>query len=418
MSTREGLDGLRDELVDQLCAAGVVRDERVAWALRSVPRHLFVPGEPELAYRDEAVPTKWAPDGRPISSSSQPGVMAVMLEQLEAGCGQRVLEIGTGTGYNAALLAYLVGETGQVVTMDIEEDLVEQARRNLSAANVGGVSVVCADGGAGWPAGAPYDRIMLTVGAWDVAPAWVNQLAAGGRLVLPLSLRGVQRSVALEPTGEYLTSVSVTPCGFMPLRGQMARPESIRPLGDEPGMFIAFDGEQRLDTAVLCSALGQPAELLSTGIQVSPAEVFDGLALWLALHEADSGVLFAVGAAIERGLVPPLLSFPRETATSVLLTEQAMAALVRLNQEGNDQNWSNTFELGVRAFGTGGHQLAQRLRAAVHQWHASGRPATAGLRIRAYPRGSTTDNESAAIIDKHYNRLVLDWPQQPGHRTT
>jgi protein-L-isoaspartate(D-aspartate) O-methyltransferase len=106
--------------------------------------------------------------------------------------------------------------------------------------------VVCADGGAGWPAGAPYDRIMLTVGAWDVAPAWVNQLAAGGRLVVPLSLRGVQRSVAFEPTGEHLTSVSVTPCGFMPLRGQMARPESIRPLGDEPGLFIAFDGEQNL----------------------------------------------------------------------------------------------------------------------------------------------------------------------------
>jgi protein-L-isoaspartate(D-aspartate) O-methyltransferase len=84
MSTRGGLDELRDELVDRLCAVGVMRDERVVQAFRSVPRHLFLPGEPERAYRDEAMPTKWAPDGRPISSSSQP-MMAVMLEQLEVG---------------------------------------------------------------------------------------------------------------------------------------------------------------------------------------------------------------------------------------------------------------------------------------------------------------------------------------------
>lgn len=104
------------------------------------------------------------------------------------------------------------------------------------------------------------------------------------------------------------------------------------------------------------------------------------------------------------------------TATGVLLGKQAMAALVRLNH-GDDQNWSSTFELGVRAFGTGGHQLAQRLAGTVHQWHASGRPATAGLRIRAYPRASTTDNDAAAVIDKHDSRLLLDWPQPSSRRS-
>ncbi|MCA1837013.1 MAG: methyltransferase, FxLD system, partial [Actinobacteria bacterium] len=280
-----GSGRLRDELVDQLRTAGVVRTERVEQALRSVPRHLFVPDmDPECAYRDEALITKWAAGGRPISSSSQPRVMAVMLEQLQPGYGQRVLEIGTGTGYNAAVLAYLVGDTGQVTTMDIDDDLVEQARRNLAAANVTGVSVVCADGAAGWPLGAPYDRIMLTVGAWDVAPAWVNQLTVDGRLVLPLSLRGVQRCVAFQHTGEYLTSVSVAPCGFMPLRGQMTSPQSLAPLGDRPGLFLGFDGRRTLDIAALYTALSAPAELLATGIRVTPTEVFDGLALWLALH--------------------------------------------------------------------------------------------------------------------------------------
>ena len=419
MSPREGLDGLRDELVDQLHAAGVVRNERVERAFRSVPRHPFVPEiEPERAYRDEAVVTKWGPDGRPISSSSQPRVMAVMLEQLQAQHGQRVLEIGTGTGYNAALLSYLVGDTGQVTTVDIDEDLVEQARRNLTAADVTGVSVVCADGAAGWPAGAPYDRIMLTVGAWDVAPAWVHQLAIRGRLVLPLSLRGVQRSVAFERTGEHLTSVSVAPCGFMPLRGQMTGPPSAHLLGGQPGLFVGFEGQRKLNPAALYTALGEPAELLATGIRVTAAEVFDGLTLWLSLHEPDIGALTAIGAAVNRGLVPPLLSFPGMAGTGVLLAEQALAALVRLDQQGDAYSWSSTFELGVRAFGTGGHPLAQRLQAAVAHWHASGRPVTAGLRVRAYPPGHATDNDSVAIIDKQYNRLLLDWPQQSSHRSS
>jgi protein-L-isoaspartate(D-aspartate) O-methyltransferase len=172
-----------------------------------------------------------------------------------------------------------------VTTIDIDEDLAEQARRNLAVVDVRGVSVVCADGAAGWPDGAPYDRIILTVGAWDLAPAWVVQLSAGGRLLVPLSLRSVQRTVAFEQAGDHLTSVSVAPCGFMPLRGQMAKPESVRPLRAGSGLFVNFDGECRLDTAALYTALGYPAELLTTGIRVTPAELFDGLALWLALHE-------------------------------------------------------------------------------------------------------------------------------------
>ena len=98
-----------------------------------MPRHLFLPGvEPGKSYADEAIPTKWQPDGRAISSSSQPAVMAVMLEQLCVEAGQRVLEIGAGTGYNAALLSHLVGEAGAVTTVDIDEDLVEQASRHLA----------------------------------------------------------------------------------------------------------------------------------------------------------------------------------------------------------------------------------------------------------------------------------------------
>jgi hypothetical protein len=103
---------LRDQLVDGLQQAGHVSSERVTAAIRAVPRHVFVPGiEPERAYQNEVFPIKYDEDARPVSSSSQPAIMARMLDQLDVQPGQRVLEIGTGSGYNAALLGHLVGET-------------------------------------------------------------------------------------------------------------------------------------------------------------------------------------------------------------------------------------------------------------------------------------------------------------------
>ncbi|MGH3885395.1 MAG: methyltransferase domain-containing protein [Pseudonocardiaceae bacterium] len=100
--------------------------------------------------------------------------------------GHRVLEIGAGTGYNAALLAHLVGPAGKVTTVDIDSKVVRGARECLAAAGYRGVSVVCGDGEFGYSDHAPYDRIVVTAGAWDLPPAWVDQLAAGGRLVVPL----------------------------------------------------------------------------------------------------------------------------------------------------------------------------------------------------------------------------------------
>jgi protein-L-isoaspartate(D-aspartate) O-methyltransferase len=163
----------RDQLVDGLLQAGHVSSERVAAAFRVVPRHVFVPGiEPERAYRDEAFPIKYDRGGRPVSSSSQPAIMARMLDQLDVQPGHRVLEIGTGSGYNAALLAHVVGETGAVVSVDIDADIAADARERLAACGVSQVTVGCGDGGLGWSEHAPYDRIIATVGAWDISPAW------------------------------------------------------------------------------------------------------------------------------------------------------------------------------------------------------------------------------------------------------
>ena len=290
--------------------------DRVAAALRAVRRDVFVPGiEPERVYRDEAFPIKYDEDGFPVSSSSQPAIMARMLEQLDVQPGHRVLEIGTGTGYNAALLGQLVGETGAVVSVDIDADLVTDARERLAACGVSQVTVVCGDGGLGWSENAPYDRIIATVGAWDITPAWVAQLAPHGRLVLPLDLRGPQRSIAFQPIDNHLESVSVVPCGFMRLRGAFTGPESIHRLGPERGVLLGLAEQRPIDADGLYAALADPGGDVPSGVRVTLSEVMDGLSLWLALHEPAIAGLSAFDATANHGLVPALIEYPGQAAS-------------------------------------------------------------------------------------------------------
>ena len=219
---------LNARMVDRLVERGYVRTPRVEEAFRAVYRHPFLPDVSlEKIYSGEAIVTKFGPDGLPISSSSEPAIMAVMVEQLQPQRGDRILEIGTGTGYNAVILAYLAGPEGVVITVDIDADIVQTARENLTRAGFGTVRVVCADGWLGAPEQAPYDRIEVTVGVWDLSPHWVDQLREGGILVAPLWLRsGVQASIAFKKEGQRLRSGSVEPCGFMRLRGPHAGPET------------------------------------------------------------------------------------------------------------------------------------------------------------------------------------------------
>lgn len=215
-------------MVDRLVKRWPLRATGIEAAFRDVPRHLFVPDVPlEAAYSQDAIITHRGATGCPTSSSSMPGIMALMLEQLDVQPGHRVLEIGAGTGYNAALLAVLAGSGGAVTTIDLDEVIVREAREHLDAAGYAGVRTVSGDGWLGVPEHAPYDRIEATVGVSDLSPAWIAQLKDGGRLVVPLWLtRGQQLSVAFQPGGDRLFSVAITECGFMRLRGPHAGPET------------------------------------------------------------------------------------------------------------------------------------------------------------------------------------------------
>ena len=181
-------------------------------ALASVPREVFIPLElRHRAYEDEALPID---AGQTIS---QPTVVAHMSEALALAPEHRVLEIGTGSGYKAAVLAELVGE---VVTVERHEELAEQARRTLEYLGYENVRVVVGDGTLGWPDEAPYDRIIVTAAAPVVPAPLTEQLAPGGLLVLPVGGRQDQQLILVskDERGE-LSERSLGLVRFVPLIG-------------------------------------------------------------------------------------------------------------------------------------------------------------------------------------------------------
>lgn len=216
-------------MVDRLVEDGCIRTLGVERAFRTIQRHRFLPEvDEETVYAGEAIPIKQDERGLATSSSSEPAIMAVMIEQLSLERGGRALEVGTGSGYNAALLAELVGPDGHVSTIDLDVDLVVAARRALVRAGFTRVTALVGDGWEGAAEQAPFDRIEVTVGVWDLSPRWMEQLGEGGVIVAPLWLRaGVQASVAFRKHGDRLVSESVRPCGFMRLRGPNAGPEAL-----------------------------------------------------------------------------------------------------------------------------------------------------------------------------------------------
>ena len=133
-----------------------------------------------------------------------------MLEQAGIEPGMRVLEVGSG-GYNAALIQEITGANGQVTTVDIDADITDRARGCLAAAGYGGVNVVLADAEGGVPEGAPYDRSIVTAAAWDIPPAWISRLTQRGRLIVPLRMGGLTRSIAFDRDGDGLVSRSTCP---------------------------------------------------------------------------------------------------------------------------------------------------------------------------------------------------------------
>jgi protein-L-isoaspartate(D-aspartate) O-methyltransferase len=190
-----------------------VTEEAVLEAMLKVPRHCFVAaGHLRSAYADKALPTA---EGQTIS---QPYMVALMTESLMVRAGLKILEIGTGSGYQTALLAHMGGD---VLSVERSATLAESAKWRLQNLGYGdSTRIVVGDGTRGWPREAPYDRILVTAGAPRVPAAYREQLVDGGRIVIPLGDRSVQQLTILECHGDQWTRTQSTACRFVPLIGE------------------------------------------------------------------------------------------------------------------------------------------------------------------------------------------------------
>ena len=406
------VDGLRDS--GRLCSAAVEE------AFRAVPRHLFLPGVPlPRAYADEAVAVQTV-DGVTTSSASQPSMMAIMLAQLDLHPGHRVLEVGAGTGYNAALMMRLVGPEGRVVAVDIDADLVEGAGRHLAAAGVGGVELVCADGALGHPPGAPYDRIVLTVGSGVVRPEWIAQLAPGGRLLLPLALRGTQLSVALDLGSDgLLRSASVHRCAFVRLRGVGATSDA----GATVDGVSVLPASGRIRPDPLRAALAAPGAARHVPEPLGGGDLWDGFGLWLALREPGACRLTAAPVDPDDpdpdGLPAELLPL-RDRAASIGVADDSPdapgLAVVVLDPSARARS-RGPWPVRVRAFGPSGDALANRLLVAAASWADAGRPTPEDLRLTVVPRGVDAAVPGDAVVVEQEHCRVLVQPAAPANGT-
>jgi protein-L-isoaspartate(D-aspartate) O-methyltransferase len=233
---RAAADALRARMVRRIVAGGGLTDPAWRAAFTEVPRHLFVadpreegPTDPRArlrrlagSYADRPIATRVV-DGELLSSSSQPSLMALMCQALEVADGHRVLEIGTGTGYNAALFAHRLGPDA-VTTIDLDRELTEVARAHLDAYGTPAarsVAVVTGDGALGCPERAPYDRLIATCELPQIPGAWLAQIRPGGLILAPFATGLVALTVQgpAHAEGHFLS----TPAFFVPLRGMAAR---------------------------------------------------------------------------------------------------------------------------------------------------------------------------------------------------
>ena len=201
----------RHAMVERQLRQRGIADERVLEAMDRVPRELFVPeSERDLAYADGALPIGF---GQTIS---QPYIVAVICSLLRLEGDERVLDVGTGSGYQAAVLAEIAAE---VTTIERVPELVERAQEVLRAAGYGHVDVRLGDGSVGVPEKAPFEGIAVAAAAPDIPEALYDQLADGGRLVLPKGSRWGQDLVQVVKTGEGAVERASVPCRFVPLLG-------------------------------------------------------------------------------------------------------------------------------------------------------------------------------------------------------
>ena len=400
-------DELREAMAGKLVDDGWITSPAVETAFRTVPRHLFVPAETPLekAYdANQSVVTKKREDGTALSSVSAPWLQARMIDQAGIEPGMRVLEVGSG-GFNAALLASIVGPDGAVASVDIDADVTARASAALEEAGYGDrVEVVTADAEHGLPKFAPYDAIVVTVGAWDLAASWLEQLTGAGRMAVPLLMNTFTRSLGLHRDGDHWVSTSAQLCGFVEMRGLGGHELRKAQLHDPNGghVRLRFDQTAPDDLSVLEGVLERGPVQAWSGITIPEQVGFENLHLWLAS--------FLPGFC--RVDASKSVALPDEEANKnwfgfggVLGDSFAVMELRKTGVPGAE------FEFGVRAFGPHADAAAESLIAQITDWDTYGRDLP-GDAFAYWPNGTEIPDLGSTIgrFRKTNGTATIAWP--------
>ena len=368
MVSRDPALSSRQALVEKLRQKGHLTDPLVEAAFLAVPRHHFLPADIPLeqAYADDVVPIKRDVDGTVLSSSSQPTMMAMMLHQLRLQPDQNVLEIGTGTGYNAALMQHIVGDEGNVTTIELDSDMARLAQINLQRAVYGSrVRVVQGDGAAGYAPRASYDRVIATVGVWDIPRAWAQQLKPRGLIVAPLWLDALQVSGVFSILADgSLYSENNLQCSFIRLKGMSSGPGVTRRVGSS-SLVLTSNAAASMDSASMHLLLSEDSESGLLDVRLRPNEYWTAFMPYLMLHQ-PFGFYFAVYniGANEKAYGIEGHGFA--------LVGPGSACFVPYNGHGE-------------VFCFGAPHAFMALQSALADWDSAGRPDSDRLRLRLIP---------------------------------
>ncbi|HUT73585.1 MAG TPA: methyltransferase domain-containing protein [Armatimonadota bacterium] len=371
-----------NRLADELVANGAVVSAPVEAAFRKVPRHLFI--DRAKAWFDEG--KEWRgvvcdhqhPDPQVLdriyrndviqisdsATSSEPGCMAWMLEDLGLRPRMKVLEVGTGSGYNAALLAEIVGDPSLVYSVEVDEQLARSAKRHLEEAGYHDATVVTGDGAKGYVPGAPYDAIIVTCGCNDLAPAWVEQVTKDGTVLFPLHF---------APAGDPTLLVRRTE-------------------GELRGHFT------RLIYFVNCtSELLPPPTLprimdMAEALALSPEQAQLGFRLPVSVEGRDHGYSFV------------MFMLANLTPDEHLVAHHGMATGIA--DTAARQACALTAEHALTA--VGGRQVLERFRAIARRWEELGCPRLQEYAITVRAAGMATDGESrVGVFTRRYHDYLL-----------
>ncbi|MET9778823.1 methyltransferase, FxLD system [Streptomyces sp. NPDC006367] len=410
---------LRQAMAQTVIDGGWAPSEPVRDALRTVPRHRFAP-EASLAAAydggDRAVITRRDETGTAISSVSAAWLQADMLEHLHLEPGAIVFEAGSG-GYNAELIAHAAGPDGRVVSVDIDPWVVRRTRAFLTEAGSGRVTAVEADAALGAPAHlvprGGFDGSMITYNCWDIAPAWRDQLAEGGRLVMPLEIGGYTRAVTFERRGKVLEARHFTHCGFVRDQGQQARTVPVVSLLDG-GLTLRFEHGTAADTTGLEEALRGPRHEVATGVTMRGRFYFGSLQLYAATT-LKGFCRLAAHQDPEEGVT----QIAKGSDAPAVVDGASLAYLVHVKTRHgkSPSEWESQWV--VHAFGKQGPQLAEQVADMVRAWDRDVRTEDgngADPALTVHPAGTPNHLLPAGdVLDKASSRLVFRWPGRNGH---